>query len=185
MPRDPSVRRTVEIELAPENTLCNLGVRIWRGYRSTHPDGREHPPRRLGDCTDPELSAFFNHIKDCKVCRVEEEASEIVIASNKPIAGSEARLAPNQVPDDAYLASTTTPGLNASMPEPPKIEFRHRLNRENQWESICMSCYRTAGISETEQLLADMEETHECDVSITSIARRLSELLRSGRMPSS
>jgi hypothetical protein len=185
MTRDPRVRRPVETDLTPENTLCDLGIRIWRGYRSTHPDGREHPPRCLDNCTDPELSAFWNHIMFCKVCRVEEEAGEIVVASNEPIAGSEASLAPNQVPDDTSPVLLTTPRLNASMPEPPKIEFRHRLNTENQWESICMSCYRTTGTSETKQLLADMEETHECDVSITSIARRLSELLRSGRMPSS
>jgi hypothetical protein len=63
------------------------------------------------------------------------------------------------------------------------IEFRHRRNNDETWDSICMTCYSTAGASDSEQGLSEMEIEHQCHLSIGGNAQRLTELLLAGGMP--
>jgi hypothetical protein len=61
----------------------------------------------------------------------------------------------------------------------PMTEYRHRHNPDGRWDSICMTCYRTAATSGSEAELAETETLHHCDTNISSTARRLGEILMS------
>jgi hypothetical protein len=40
--------------------------------------------------------------------------------------------------------------------------FAHRQNRDESFESICLHCFRTVAIAESEQRLFSLESTHRC-----------------------
>jgi hypothetical protein len=44
--------------------------------------------------------------------------------------------------------------------------FHHRRRADGLFQSICLRCYLTAGLSEDEQALAAREKHHVCDPSI-------------------
>jgi len=43
------------------------------------------------------------------------------------------------------------------------IEFAHRLNADDTFDSICMSCFLTIGTAEDEPALAGQEKIHQCN----------------------
>ena len=57
------------------------------------------------------------------------------------------------------------------------MEYKHNLDADGQWDSICLSCYRTAASAKSEQELIPTETLHECDKNIRSIAERLRKRL--------
>jgi hypothetical protein len=44
-------------------------------------------------------------------------------------------------------------------------EYTHRKKADGTWDSICMTCYRTAAKSDTELELGEDESMHKCDGS--------------------
>jgi hypothetical protein len=44
-------------------------------------------------------------------------------------------------------------------------DYTHRKRADGTWDSICMTCYRTAAKSDTEPQLGETELMHKCDGS--------------------
>ena len=48
------------------------------------------------------------------------------------------------------------------MSERTPVQFRHRMNREGCYESICLRCFRTVGTEQVETDLLANELLHVC-----------------------
>lgn len=44
-----------------------------------------------------------------------------------------------------------------------RVKYAHRKNHDGTFDSICLSCYRTAGSSLIENGLLSLESGHACD----------------------
>jgi hypothetical protein len=184
------VMATDSEETANETFCCDLGRRVWAGYRHTHPFGRQSPPLRADKCTDPELSAFCNHIAECEAVPVRFDTKAVRRTRSQQTTGE-------KLPDTTLVTSSSASVRHAaeSLPQwdassvvrqenAPLIQFRHRRNPNGTWDSICLGCYTTAGAAtDSEQGLHEIEKVHKCDLSIRDHARRLGELLQSEGLP--
>ena len=43
------------------------------------------------------------------------------------------------------------------------LDFAHRHNHDDTWDSICRICYLTVATADTEEDLAAPEHNHDCD----------------------